>query len=892
VEQKTVASTEQPLVLSADDPGTTEDEGTSFVFVSGLGGHSVRNQDRDGYWWASRYTSDQGATYGALFGVFDHEGDPQLARFYFKDVAGVVADDFLVRSGTSAPEPTLAIDDITVLEGDAGTQDAVFTVSLSLASEQDVRVGFSTADGTALSGSDFVATSGVLLFQGGETTQAIHIPIVGDAVSEPAETFSVFLSNPEGATLAKALGTAIVSDDDAQQTSLTLSVQGAGGVSLDPPGGVYDPGTLVTLTALPARGSEFAGWGGDLSGSQNPTALVVDGDRSVTARFDPLPIALLEVQTGTSTESATVTTQAPLAAAEGDLYVAAIVFKPDVVVTDVSGLGLVWEPVAAQCSARGQTGVALWQASGQPLGDEVVTATLASVPRGALIAVSRYSGAERTGAPATANTLGVAGSCSGGTDGNAYALDLAVTTAGAQVQVAVAMRAQNHWPGPAWAEQAEIYAGSGGNMAGLSLALGSVDLPAVVSVDGSFDSSVDWAVAAVEIRRPVAPFSLTIGPSPGGSVGLDPPGGIYAAGTLVTVTATPDPGLLLSGWSGDLSGSDNPATLVMDGHKSVAARFGAMRSVTIASLSGGGIALDPPGGAYLAGTIVRVQAIPDGGYQFRGWTGDLGGVQSPTLLAVDADKLIGATFARPVLTVEPGTHGSVTLDPPGGVYDVGSVVTLEAIPEAGFLFAGWSGDLSNGANPAVLLMDADKSVAASFTPAVTVDVTPPSGGSVVLDPPGGVYPLGTTVQVTAIPDAVSLFRGWSGDLSGMENPATLVLDGDKSLEARGGWRRHPGPAGPDLPAGQRRHVDREPGPGPALHRLGGRPHRIEQPGHARHGRGQERTRGIRSCGHGRRRPLERRQRGAGSAGWRLSPGCERPGHRDSGRGVAVPRLER
>jgi hypothetical protein len=783
VEQKTVASTEQPLVLSPDDPGTTEDEGQSFVFVSGLGGHSVRNQDRDGYWWASRYTSDQGATHGALFGVFGHEGDPQLARFYFKDVAGVVADDFLVRSGASPPEPTVAIDDVSVLEGDAGTQDAIFTVSLSLASEQDVRVGFSTADGTALSGSDFVAVSGVLLFQGGETTQTIHVPIVGDVVSEPAETFSVFLSNPEGATLAKALGTAIVSDDDSEQTSLTLSVQGAGGVSLDPPGGVYDPGTLVTLTALPARGSEFAGWGGDLSGEQNPAVLLVDGDRSVTARFDPLPIALLEVRTGSSTEAATVTTDAPLVAVEGDLYVAAIAFKPDVVVTDVSGLGLVWEPVAAQCSARGQTGVALWQASGQPLGDEVVTATLASVPRGATITVSRFSGAERTGVPATANTLGVAGPCSGGTDGSAYAFDLAVTTAGAQVQVAVAMRAQNHWPGPAWTEQAEIYAGSGGNMAGLSLALGSVELPAVVSVDGSFDSNVDWAVAAAEIRRPVAPFSLTIGPSPGGSVGLDPPGGIYAAGTLVTVTATPDPGLLLSGWSGDLSGSDNPTTLVIDGHKSVAARFGAMRSVTIAPGSGGGIALDPPGGSYLAGTIVRVQANPDQGYQFRGWTGDLGGSESPTLLAVDADKLIGAVFARPVVTVDPGTHGSVTLDPPGGVYDVGSVVTLEAIPEVGFLFTGWRGDLSSGANPASLLMDADKSVAADFAPAVTLGVAPTSGGSVVLDPPGGVYPLGASVQVTAVPDAVSLFRGWSGDLSGMENPATLVLDGDKSLEA-------------------------------------------------------------------------------------------------------------
>ena len=111
----------------------------------------------------------------------------------------------------------------------------------------------------------------MLLFQAGVvTTQTIQVPIVGDAVPEDAETFSVFLSNAEGAVLEKALGTAIVSDDDAAQTSLALSIQGAGGVSLDPPGGVYDPGTLVILTALPARGSVFAGWSGDLSGAENP----------------------------------------------------------------------------------------------------------------------------------------------------------------------------------------------------------------------------------------------------------------------------------------------------------------------------------------------------------------------------------------------------------------------------------------------------------------------------------------------------------------------------------------------------------------------------------------------------------------------------------------------
>jgi hypothetical protein len=93
-----IASVSDDLVLRADAPGTPEDEGRSFVFVSGLGGNSIRDQEVFGDWFASVYTSTQGARRGALFGVFHVDGDPRLARFTFKDVAGNVVDEFTVRS--------------------------------------------------------------------------------------------------------------------------------------------------------------------------------------------------------------------------------------------------------------------------------------------------------------------------------------------------------------------------------------------------------------------------------------------------------------------------------------------------------------------------------------------------------------------------------------------------------------------------------------------------------------------------------------------------------------------------------------------------------------------------------------------------------------------------
>ena len=110
VSQRIVASRENTLVLSRDNPATRRDEGRSFVFVSGLGGQSIRDQQRclpttspygcNGE-WASIYASDQAANFGALFGTFNYDGDPFLARFYFKDIDGHVPDDFLVRAGAA-----------------------------------------------------------------------------------------------------------------------------------------------------------------------------------------------------------------------------------------------------------------------------------------------------------------------------------------------------------------------------------------------------------------------------------------------------------------------------------------------------------------------------------------------------------------------------------------------------------------------------------------------------------------------------------------------------------------------------------------------------------------------------------------------------------------------
>ncbi len=119
-----------------------------------------------------------------------------------------------VAVGTPPVAPTVSIADVSVAEGNSGTSNANFTVSLSGASTTPVTVGYSTANGTATAGSDFTATSGTLTFAPGVTTQTIAVKVTGDTAVESNETFTVALANPSGATIAKASATGTITNDD------------------------------------------------------------------------------------------------------------------------------------------------------------------------------------------------------------------------------------------------------------------------------------------------------------------------------------------------------------------------------------------------------------------------------------------------------------------------------------------------------------------------------------------------------------------------------------------------------------------------------------------------------------------------------------------------------
>lgn len=118
--------------------------------------------------------------------------------------------------------PALAVADVTVTEGNSGSSNASFTVTLSAASGQAVTVAFATSNGTATAGSDYTAANGTLSFAPGETRKTATVAVLGDAINEPNETFTLTLSAATNATIADGSAVGTISNDDAVP-SLTIA---------------------------------------------------------------------------------------------------------------------------------------------------------------------------------------------------------------------------------------------------------------------------------------------------------------------------------------------------------------------------------------------------------------------------------------------------------------------------------------------------------------------------------------------------------------------------------------------------------------------------------------------------------------------------------------------
>ena len=156
------------------------------------------------------YVSADGSTWTANTPVTNHRlytvtSSSNSNRFVALGESAIIFADF---------PPTISIDNVSVLEGDAGTINASFTVTLSAASSEMVSVSYQTADGDAVAGVDFQTSSGVLAFTPGTKSQTIDVPVVGDTLGEQNESFFVNLSDAENASIIWGRGQGVIENDD------------------------------------------------------------------------------------------------------------------------------------------------------------------------------------------------------------------------------------------------------------------------------------------------------------------------------------------------------------------------------------------------------------------------------------------------------------------------------------------------------------------------------------------------------------------------------------------------------------------------------------------------------------------------------------------------------
>ena len=493
---------------------------------------------------------------------------------------------------------------------------------------------------------------------------------------------------------------------EAQPTTYSLGTSTANGIIVvSPPGGVYTENTMVEVTAVPNLGYAFGSWGGDLSGSANPTTITMNGNKNVTASFNPGTTYTLVTNATNGSVSlnppggvyspGTQVTLTPNPANgytfgswSGDLNGSA---SPVVITMNGN------RTVTANFTELPQVGQNVLLVHGQTTlnaSDEAIRARLVSLGH----TVTTID--QNTAVTGDANGKGlvvISSTVSAGTINTKFrdvtvpvinwetALqdDFGFTTQANQgtsgTHSSLTIENANHPLAAGLAAGTQTIANTPGNFA-FGIPGGNPIM--IARINGS---SSQACIYAYEKDAP-----MEVGTAPARRVNL-----FLQNDTYVTLNAN---GLAL--FDAAVTWAIGPGTPVSYPLTTTA--------------SHGSISLNPPGGLYESGTTVGVSVTPSLGYRFVGWSGDLTGSSTSTSITMNSAKSIGADFIRVHTLASTATNGSIVLDPPGGTYDEGSAVTATAVPAQGFRFTQWSGlPQGEGATTTITMSD-DVSISPIF----------------------------------------------------------------------------------------------------------------------------------------------------------------------------------
>jgi uncharacterized repeat protein (TIGR02543 family) len=173
----------------------------------------------------------------------------------------------------------------------------------------------------------------------------------------------------------------------------------------------------------------------------------------------------------------------------------------------------------------------------------------------------------------------------------------------------------------------------------------------------------------------------------------------------------------------------------MDADISIIANFAEAGETTLTMEVNGNGTTNPSLGdhGYVENTIVPITATAADGWVFVNWTGDVANVNSAsTTVVMDANKTVTANFSPSgdtILTIQVTGNGSTSPNAGVHLYVEGAVVPITAIPDSGWQFDNWTGDVTDADSASTTVtMDAAKTITANFIPGG--DITPPIVSSV------------------------------------------------------------------------------------------------------------------------------------------------------------------
>ena len=302
-----------------------------------------------------------------------------------------------------------------------------------------------------------------------------------------------------------------------QRTLTVNATNGSVTTNPNPTNGTYNDGAVVALTATPDAGYQFDGWSGDVSGTTNPLNITMDADKTVTATFSLIQRTL----TINATNGTVTTNPNPTNGTYDNGTVVALTATP------AAGYQFDSFTVSSSGSAFGQT------TTSNPLNitmdaDKTVTANFSLIKR--TLTVNATNGSVTTNPNPTNGTYN---------DGTVVALT-ATPDAGYQF---------DGWSGDA----------------------SGTTNPLNITMDADKTITANFSKIQHTLTINATNGSVTASPAP--------TNGTYDNGTVVTLTATPDANFGFVNWTGDLSGTTNPITIIMSDDKNVTANFSTTASI-------------------------------------------------------------------------------------------------------------------------------------------------------------------------------------------------------------------------------------------------------------------------------------------------------------------------